>query len=224
VQAVFIEMFTTAALVFAVLMLAAEKHRMTAFAPIGIGLTLFAGELFALDFTGGSMNTARSFGPAVVTSFQNSHWVVRPSFPCSATHETDKILQYWLGPTLGSVLAAVFYKVLKTLNYERLNPGQEDGSAADVFSLPTGSKEKLSTVTSMPIPVSMPPLPVSGGINALRLQTQTATINGRHVLVGHLPLGGIDTSKIVSGEATSLTILFEPQGVQSITSPEHTIA
>jgi aquaporin related protein len=81
VQAVFIEMFITAALVFAVIMLAAEKHRLTAFAPIGIGLTLFAGELFALEFTGGSMNTARSFGPAVMTNFWNSHWVVRPSLP-----------------------------------------------------------------------------------------------------------------------------------------------
>lgn len=88
-QAVFIEMFITAALVFAVIMLAAEKHRLTAFAPIGIGLTLFAGELFALEFTGGSMNTARSFGPAVMTSFWNSHWVVSPSLLCSATHGTD---------------------------------------------------------------------------------------------------------------------------------------
>ncbi|KAG8986099.1 hypothetical protein FRB90_004225, partial [Tulasnella sp. 427] len=44
-QAVFIEMFVTATLILSVLMLAAEKHRSTAFAPIGIGLTLFACEL-----------------------------------------------------------------------------------------------------------------------------------------------------------------------------------
>ena len=202
-------MFITAALVFAVLMLAAEKHRLTAFAPIGIGLTLFTGELFALDFTGGSMNTARTFGPAVVTSFQDSHWVVCPSPFCFATHETNEILQYWLGPTLGSVLAAVFYKVLKALNYERLNPSQEGGTAADVFSLPENSKEKL------PIISSVPPPPVLGGISALRLQTQSATVNGRQVLVGQLPL---DTSKIAPGEATTLTILFEPQDVQTCTS------
>jgi hypothetical protein len=216
VQAVFIEMFVTAALVFAVLMLAAEKHCLTAFAPIGIGLTLFAGELFALDFTGGSMNTARSFGPAAVTSFGTSHWVVRPSVPCSATHMTDDILQYWLGPTMGSVLAAVFYKVLKALNYERLNPGQEDGTAADVFSLPSDSKEKL--------PIICPdPQPVLGGINALRLRTQTATINGQHVLVGQLPLSGIDPSKTAPGEIMNLTILFESQGIKSSMSSEHTI-
>ncbi|KAG8920121.1 hypothetical protein FRC02_001151 [Tulasnella sp. 418] len=44
-QAVFIEMFLTSALVLSVLMLAAEKHRSTAFAPIGIGITLFAAML-----------------------------------------------------------------------------------------------------------------------------------------------------------------------------------
>ena len=90
-QAVFIEMFITAALVFAVLMLAAEKHRLTAFAPIGIGLTLFAGELFALEFTGGSMNTARSFGPAVVTSFQGSHWVVCALLSYTDMHRANDI-------------------------------------------------------------------------------------------------------------------------------------
>lgn len=216
-------MFITAALVFAVLMLAAEKHCLTAFAPIGIGLTLFAGELFALEFTGGSMNTARSFGPALVTSFWDLHWVVRPSLPCSASYETDEVIQYWVGPTLGSVFAAVFYKILKTLKYERLNPGQEYGTAADVLSVPTDSKEKLTTIPSDPVPVSMPSLPVLGGIDALRLQTQTTTINGRHVLVGHLPLRDIDTSKVVPGEAMNLTILFEPQGVPPCTSSEHTI-
>ena len=215
-------MFITAALVFAVLMLAAEKHRLTAFAPIGIGLTLFSGELFALEFTGGSMNTARSFGPAVVTSFDGSHWVVCSLLPCSPMHEADEILQYWLGPTLGSVFAAVFYKVLKTLNYERLNPGQEDGTTADVFSLPTDSKEKLPIISSS-VPVSVSPPPVLSGISALRLQTQTAIINGRHMLVGQIPLGGIDASKVVPGEVTNLTILFEPHGVQSGASPEHTI-
>ena len=132
------------------------------------------------------------------------------------------MLQYWLGPTMGSVLAAVFYKILQTLNYERLNPGQH-GTTADVLSLPTNSKEKLTTITPVPLPASPPPLPVLGGINALHLQTQTASVNGRHVLVGHLPLGGIDTSKIVPGETMNLTILFEPQGVQqSSTSSQHT--
>lgn len=44
-QGVFIEMFLTAALILSVAMLAAEKHSSTMLAPIGIGLTLFAGHL-----------------------------------------------------------------------------------------------------------------------------------------------------------------------------------
>jgi aquaporin rerated protein, other eukaryote len=41
VQGLFIEMFLTIQLVFVVFMLAAEKHRGTFIAPIGIGLSLF---------------------------------------------------------------------------------------------------------------------------------------------------------------------------------------
>ena len=45
VQGLFIEMFLTAMLVFAIFMLAAEKHKGTFIAPIGIGLALFICEL-----------------------------------------------------------------------------------------------------------------------------------------------------------------------------------
>ena len=46
-------MFLTALLVFTILMLAAEKHRATFIAPIGIGLALFVGHLAGARFTGG---------------------------------------------------------------------------------------------------------------------------------------------------------------------------
>lgn len=45
VRGLFIEMFLTAQLVFCIFMLAAEKHRSTFIAPIGIGLALFIAEL-----------------------------------------------------------------------------------------------------------------------------------------------------------------------------------
>jgi aquaporin related protein len=106
-QGVFIEMFITTALVLAVLMLAAEKHQATPFAPIGIGLTLFACHLWAVFYTGACMNTARAFGPAAVTGFTYSyHWV------------------YWVGPFLGSVLGATFYGLLKHYHYWKLAPDQ----------------------------------------------------------------------------------------------------
>jgi aquaporin related protein len=44
-QGVFIEMFLTAELVFTIFMLAAEKHKGTFLAPVGIGLSLFIAEL-----------------------------------------------------------------------------------------------------------------------------------------------------------------------------------
>lgn len=44
-QGLFIEMFLTAQLVFTIIMLAAEKHKGTFLAPVGIGLSLFIAEL-----------------------------------------------------------------------------------------------------------------------------------------------------------------------------------
>jgi aquaporin related protein len=50
---VVIEMFLTAELVFTIFMLAAEKHKGTFLAPVGIGLALFIAELSGVFFTGG---------------------------------------------------------------------------------------------------------------------------------------------------------------------------
>ncbi|KAK5705512.1 Aquaporin-1 [Elasticomyces elasticus] len=108
VQGLFIEMLLTAELVFAIFMLAAEKHKGTFMAPIGIGLALFIAELVGVYFTGGSLNPSRSFGPAVVNHhFVGYHWI------------------YWLGPILGSIVAAGFYKLIKILEYETANPNQD---------------------------------------------------------------------------------------------------
>lgn len=107
-QGVFIEMFLTALLVFVILMLAAEKSSATPVAPIGIGLALFVAELAGVYFTGGSLNPARSFGPSVVArSFPGYHWI------------------YWLGPIMGGVLAGGYYRWVKFMNYEEVNPGQD---------------------------------------------------------------------------------------------------
>ena len=50
VQGLFIEMFLTAQLVFTIFMLAAEKHKATFVAPVGIGLSLFIAELVGRYF------------------------------------------------------------------------------------------------------------------------------------------------------------------------------
>ena len=116
-QGVFIEMFLTAELVFAIFMLAAEKHKATFLAPVGIGLALFIAELSGVYYTGGSLNPARSFGPDVINAtFEDYHWI------------------YWVGPGLGSLLAAGFYKFIKRLEYETANPGQDfDENETKIF-------------------------------------------------------------------------------------------
>ncbi|RPA99622.1 aquaporin-like protein [Choiromyces venosus 120613-1] len=97
-RGVFIEMFCTTIL----------KHRATFIAPIGIGLALFIAEIFGVFYTGGSVNPARSFGPAVASHhFHGYHWI------------------YWVGPVLGALLASAFYKFIKILEYETANPGSD---------------------------------------------------------------------------------------------------
>ncbi|KAH9938736.1 aquaporin-like protein [Fomitopsis serialis] len=113
-QGVFIEMFITTALVLAVLMLAAEKHSVTPFAPVGIG---------GRYYTGAGMNVARAFGPAVVTGFPyGTHWV------------------YWVGDGLGSLLGAALFIILKQNRYWRLTPGQDttDHTLSPVVPLQDG--------------------------------------------------------------------------------------
>ncbi|WVQ95968.1 hypothetical protein IAU59_003067 [Kwoniella sp. CBS 9459] len=112
-QGLFIEMFTTSCLVLSVLMLAAEKHLLTPFAPLGFGFTLFIVMLFSTAFTGGAVNTARAFGPACIQGFQSYHWI------------------YWLGPTLGALLATAFYVFLKQVHYWRITPGQDSTDVSE---------------------------------------------------------------------------------------------
>lgn len=125
-QGLFIEMFLTMILIFTVLMLAAEKSKDTFIAPIGIGLALFVAEIAGktgtmflsyltatyhstgVYYTGGSLNPARSFGCAVAArSFPRYHWI------------------YWLGPFMGSMFTAGYYRLIKLFNYEEANPDQD---------------------------------------------------------------------------------------------------
>jgi hypothetical protein len=77
-------------------MLAAEKSKDTFIAPIGIGLSLFVVEIAGVNYSGASVNPARSFGPCVAAAdFPGYFWI------------------YFVGPILGALLAAGFYHFVK---------------------------------------------------------------------------------------------------------------
>ena len=64
--------------------------------------------MLGVYFTGGSLNPARSLGPAVVTrDFPTYFWI------------------YFIGPIFGALLASGFYALLKYLRWKECNPGQD---------------------------------------------------------------------------------------------------
>lgn len=92
----FLEAFVTSQLVLTILMLDAGPSK-----PMYIGMSLFIAEICSVYFTGGSLNPARSFGPAVATRFTKYHWI------------------YWLGPLLGSGVASGAYTLINWVRHEQ---------------------------------------------------------------------------------------------------------
>ncbi|XP_027362243.1 probable aquaporin TIP2-2 [Abrus precatorius] len=92
-QGVVFEIVVTFALVYTVYATAADpkKGSLGIIAPIAIGFIVGANILAAGPFSGGSMNPARSFGPAVVSGDFAYNWI------------------YWVGPLIGGGLAGLIY-------------------------------------------------------------------------------------------------------------------
>ncbi|KAA8575873.1 hypothetical protein EYC84_004959 [Monilinia fructicola] len=108
-QGFVIEAITTAALIFTIIMLAVEKHKATFIAPVGIGIALFVAHMVALPFTGASLNPARSFGPAAILGDFR-----RETLDLLGRANSGR----W-------VSGFVFFRLIKLLEYEMANPGQD---------------------------------------------------------------------------------------------------
>jgi MIP family channel proteins len=93
IQAIALEAIATFFLVFVVFGTAVDP-RAPKVGGFAIGLTVTAGILGIGPLTGGSMNPARSFGPAVVTQIFEAQTA------------------YWIGPLLGGIVAALLYDKL----------------------------------------------------------------------------------------------------------------
>uniref|UniRef100_A0A8P4KC80 Aquaporin-4 n=1 Tax=Dicentrarchus labrax TaxID=13489 RepID=A0A8P4KC80_DICLA len=76
-NALVIELFITFQLVFTVFATCDHKRNdLKGSSALAIGLSVCVGHLFAIPYTGASMNPARSFGPAVITWSWENHWLV----------------------------------------------------------------------------------------------------------------------------------------------------
>jgi glycerol uptake facilitator-like aquaporin len=91
IQALVVEILVTFILVFVVISVATDERAPAGMAPLAVGFALACGVLIAGPVTGGSLNPARTLGPAIVAGQFDAVWV------------------YLVGPIVGGVLAALAY-------------------------------------------------------------------------------------------------------------------
>ena len=90
-QAFFVEAVVTFVLVLVVISVATDDRVPGGLAPLAVGAALATAIFIAGPVTGGAVNPARAFGPAVVSGTTTSLWL------------------YLLAPVVGGVVAAVLY-------------------------------------------------------------------------------------------------------------------
>ena len=91
VQAVGVEIVLTFLLMFVIMAVATDKRAVGRAAALAIGATVTFDILVGGPLTGGSMNPARTTGPALLAANWQDLWI------------------YWVGPPVGAALAAFLY-------------------------------------------------------------------------------------------------------------------
>jgi MIP family channel proteins len=94
IRALVLEIVMTFTLVYVVTAATTSENKIGPLAGTAVGFTLGFNVLFGGSISGGSLNPARSFGPALVTGNFDFHWI------------------YWVAPIIGGLIAAGLYKGL----------------------------------------------------------------------------------------------------------------
>ena len=107
-QSLGLEVVLTFVLMFVIMAVVANPERIGRASGLAIGGTVALGVLVGGPISGGSMNPARSFGPALVGWTWTAHWV------------------YWVGPLLGATLGALAYWSLEKSLERNDRPDSEE--------------------------------------------------------------------------------------------------
>lgn len=91
---ILVEALLTFFLVWTIFATIVDKRATPGFGGLMAGLVLAIGIMIGANFTGGALNPARSFGPALVSSHWEFHYV------------------YWVGPLLGGLVAGLSHHYL----------------------------------------------------------------------------------------------------------------
>ena len=108
-QALLLEAVMTFFLMFVIYGVAVDHRSSKAVPGLLIGLTITMDILLGGPATGAAMNPARAFGPALVSSTWDDHWI------------------YWVGPIAGALVAAGLYAYVLLTPEKPAHPGHPPG-------------------------------------------------------------------------------------------------
>ncbi len=108
-KAFFLEVILTFILMFTIIIVATDYRAQGHMAGLSIGGAVCLGAFIGGPLTGGSMNPARSFAPALMYSQWDFQWL------------------YWIAPMVGAVLAAITYEFIRCEPQEKENKKNAKG-------------------------------------------------------------------------------------------------
>jgi hypothetical protein len=84
---------------------------------------------------------------------------------------------YWVGPLLGTLLAVGFFKIVKLLEYENVNPDQDGGDFDDIVEV-VEERQRKHTEMKVASSVVQTPLPPKRSAAYFRSDSNNTTVVG----------------------------------------------